>query len=213
MPTDHLNNGAGDSLRRRLLLPCLYCLARLRNRLGQGTTMWIVGAPSSGGKTTFIRSAACQRVTGLPQGTEVVRPGRLRDKLPLLLTRDTILHYNLLRPVLWAQNQPKPPSNPLDFGACDSVWRLLIRLPVKKRAVIVVADDATLLDRVEARTTREKWSDSPYQRAKFLDFYAKCPPSALYAAWRAELTDRGIPFVEIDSESHAVLSASETAED
>ena len=186
-------------------MPCLLLLARLRTRLGLGPTIWIVGAPSSGGKTTFIRSDACGQVTGLPQGAPVIRPGRIRDKLALVLTRDVIVHYNLLRPVLWAQNQPTPPSNPLDFRACDSVWSLLVSLPVKKRAVIVFADDSKVLERVEARATRERWSGLPYDKGKFLDAYSRWPPSVLYEAWRAELASAQIPYLEIDSESHAVL--------
>ena len=195
----------GQGLSRRLLLSCLLRLARFRARFGSGPTVWIVGAPSSGGKTTFIRSDACERVTGLPGDTPVIRPGRVKDKLPLLLTRDVIVHYNLLRPVLWAQNQPVQPPNSLDFRGCDSVWRLLMSLPVRKRAVIVIADDSKLLERVAARATRERWSELPYDRSKFTDAYSRWPPSVLYEAWRSELKSAGIPYHEVDSESHAVL--------
>lgn len=94
--------------------------ARVRTRLGFGPTVWIVGGPSSAGKTTLIESGALSRLSGLSPSTTVVRPGRIWDKLPVILSRDTIVHYNLLRPALWAQNQPEPIANPLDFRANDS---------------------------------------------------------------------------------------------
>ena len=209
MPPNQDDGSEAESLRRRLLVRSLFSLARVRTRLGIGPTIWIIGAPSSGGKTTFIRSGACQRLTGLSPEAPVVRMGRIRDKLPLLLTRDTIVHYNLLRPVLWAENQPTMPANPLDFRSGDSVWRLLVSLPVEKRAVIVLAEDATVLERVRGRSTRERWNEQPYHRSKFLAAYSKWPPSALYEAWRAELASAQIPYFEVDSESHAVLSRPE----
>ena len=189
---------------RRLLVAALFAQARLRSRLGLGPTLWIVGGPSSAGKTTFIKSGAFEVVTGLPKNTPVVRPGRARDKLVLLLTSDVIVHYNLLRPVLWAQNQQDPVVDSLDFYANDSVWRLLVKLPVNKRAAIVHADDETVLGRVRDRRTREPWSELPYDGSKFDSAYAKWPPSTLYAAWRKELTRVGIPATEVDSLTHAI---------
>lgn len=76
---------------------------------------------------------------------------------------------------------------------------------MRKRAVIVVAEDSTVITRVKRRETREGWSPLAYDRSKFLAAYSKWPPAALYEAWREELRLREIPFIEVDSETHTLL--------
>lgn len=191
-------------MRERLTNAYIHLLKQRAARRS-GPTLWIISGPSSAGKTTFLRSPRCAELTGLQAETPVVRMGRARDRLPLILKRDVFLHYNILRPGLWGMNQGLGPTDLLDFRSNDREWRLVASLPIAKRAIVLVADAETLVSRVRQRTTREKWSDQPYPREKFLDAFESTEPAALYEAWRAELSASGIPFVEVDATTHEVL--------
>jgi hypothetical protein len=158
--------------------------------------IWIVSGPSSSGKSTFLDSPRAQEITGLPPSTVVWFPKEIGGDGPQP-GPDAFIHYNILRPL---QRSPRPQDielGPKLFEG-DKQWRAILALPGEKRAVIVVADRATLMARVKARGEVEKGDAHAYGVAKWMKLYNAISVDAVYRAWRGELIRRGIHFVEID---------------
>jgi hypothetical protein len=173
--------------------------ARVRTARGSGPTLWIVAGPSSSGKSTFLRSDRAPAITGLPADTPVIRAGRVRDRMPLLLRTDAYVHYNISRPLFSGGETDPARLVGLDWRRTDRAWRDVASLPVAKRAIVLVADRETLLERVRERRTREPSSTLGYSRRKFRRHLRAVDPAAIYDQWREELTQCGIPYVELDA--------------
>jgi hypothetical protein len=173
-------------------------LLRMRAAIRHGPTLWIVSGPSSAGKTTFLASARCAGLTGLASDAPVIRPSKIADRAHTVLTRDAYLHYNISRPALRGANKGFDPDALLDYGH-DPAWREIAELRVRKRAILLVVDRATLMRRVEARETRETWDQRRYRGEKWIRLFATVDLEAIYAAWRAELEQSAIPYFELDA--------------
>ena len=155
----------------------------------------IVSGPSSAGKTTFLESPRALEVTGLPRTTRVWFPKQIGPGNPPT-GENAFIHYNILRPF---QRTPRPQDVAFgpDLFAGDKQWRAILALPGEKRAVIVVADRATLVERVKARVDVETGDPHAYGVAKWLRLYNTISVDAVYRAWRDELKRRGIAYVEV----------------
>ena len=186
--------------------------------------LWIVSGPSSVGKTTFMGSPRIGEITGLPANAPVLFPSEKdpggRDLAGCLL------HDNMLRPAarfgrkqarlverprplierLLGRNKVTAPDAAawreaaLDF-ANDPSWAAIVARPVAKRAVVLVASIETILARVRARRVIEPGRDASretYRPAEWLDLYARLDLPAIYRAWTAELTARGVDYVMVD---------------
>ena len=155
----------------------------------------IVSGPTSAGRTTILESPRAPEITGVPRGTRVWFPKQIGPGSPPP-GQDALIDYNILRPF---QRTPRPQD--VVFGpelfAGDKQWRAILALPGEKRAVIVVADRATLVARVKARVDPETGDPNAYGVAKWVRLYNTISVDAVYRAWRDELKRRGIPYVEV----------------
>ena len=158
--------------------------------------IWIVGGPTSAGKSFFLGSPHAEEVTGLPRGTRVLFPRHLGPPAPPP-DQDAYVHYNILRPF---QRQDRPQDvaiGPRMFEG-DAQWRAVLAIPADKKAVVVVTDRETLVRRVKARRSVETGDPHEYGIARWLRIYEAVDVEAVYDAWRAELAWRGIASVEVD---------------
>ena len=161
-------------------------------------TLWLVSGPTSAGKTRLINSPRIRELTGLGEDAPVLHPNDLTRKLRL--SRDTVLHYNLLRP---AQRSVQKGGQPVhDFGIDRKLGQALA-LDAERRALILVASKAKLTERSGQRIENEPGSGNDYGRTKWLDLYERVDLDELYGAWRDELRRLQIPWVELDSESQS----------
>lgn len=78
----------------------------------------------------------------------------------------------------------------MDF-ASDRRWRAICELPMAKAAVVLVAEQATLIARTRARTAVEQvmpgHREHTYAAADWLALYTALDLPAIYHAWRAAL--------------------------
>jgi hypothetical protein len=149
-----------------------------------------------------LASPRISELTGGERGEPVVRTRKLNRHRRTILTRDSYLHYNLLRPAHKARVLGLRAEDALNFQV-DPIWRRVRSLPVRKRAIILLADRETLVARVRSRTTREHEKRGSYATEKWLELYQQVDLDELYQAWRDALADAGIPFLELDATSKA----------
>lgn len=169
---------------------------RMRRSAAAIPTLWIVGGPSSVGKSRFLACRRANEVTGLPPGTPVLFPGRLTSDTSL--ETDAYLHYNILRGAGGGAGDGRSSPSPPNYRD-DRRWRLAMRLPVQKRAVLLVADWDTLVERVRSRVVTEEGRQRRYRVDAWLDLYRRIDLAAIYDAWRRELDRRRIPVMELDA--------------
>jgi 2-polyprenyl-3-methyl-5-hydroxy-6-metoxy-1,4-benzoquinol methylase len=165
--------------------------------------LWIISGPSSVGKSTFIRSKQCFALTGLrPKKTLVIKPMDLPDRLDprLLADVDCFVHYNMLRPVsLFAKHEATKATSQREYQTrsiefmADPWWNEFSRRTIdkQKRAVVLVASVAAILERVGGRRG--------YNIEYWRSLYEKLNLPDIYRAWCSELERRQIPFVFMDA--------------
>jgi SAM-dependent methyltransferase len=156
--------------------------------------LWIISGPSSVGKSTFLTRSRCAAVTGLPAGTPVVWP-TAQARLDELGSADAFYHYNILR---------EEARGPAGF-ARDASWRNLVQREVPKRAIILVANKHVLIQRMRQRliiehATLTGHGETSYPVQHWIDCLERVDLAAVYAAWRQELRDHGIPYQLLSSE-------------
>lgn len=85
----------------------------------------------------------------------------------------------------------------------DPAWQAIRSDPVKKRAIVLMADRERILARVEQRREIEHHmrgnAANTYRAEGWIWLYERLDLSALYRAWCAELEDAGIEYTTIDS--------------
>lgn len=142
------------------------------------STLWIISGPSSVGKSTFIQSAYCRALTGLPAAAPALTPYKL---LPGTLDQldGCFLHYDLLRAV-----RPRPwevlralrwsmvriaqapwlavrqrtrtgtgiAASSRRTSWSNLTWESILSHPIQKKAIVLVASRDTILQRVKARS-------------------------------------------------------------
>ena len=158
--------------------------------------IWIVGGPSSAGKSHFLDSPLAAEMTGLRRGTRVWFPKEIGPGAPPP-GEDAYIHYNILRPFQRTARPGDIAIGPYLFEG-DKQWRAILALPGPKKAVVVVAERATLVARVKARAEVEAGDAHAYGTEKWLRIYSAVDVGAVYREWRAELTRRGIEYVKFD---------------
>ena len=158
--------------------------------------IWIVGGPSSAGKSHFLGSPLALELTGLPRRTRVWFPKEIGPGAPPP-GEDAFIHYNILRPFQRTARPGDIEIGPRLFEG-DKQWRAIVALSGPKKAVVVVADRATLVARVKGRAEVEAGDPHAYGSAKWLRIYEAIDLGAVYREWRAELTRRGIEYVKAD---------------
>ena len=172
--------------------------------------LWIVGGPSSVGKSTFMGSPRCREITGLGSDEPVVFPAdhsRLEEGDPGY--RPSMLyHYNILRP-MWLRARPRgpTPTGDTDFGG-DLRWHDLMARGLTMQAVVLVANKQTILERARSRETVEDpalktRNRNEYSSERWVRFIERSDLLSLYRAWCAELRRRGVPYVIVDSSDDA----------
>lgn len=156
--------------------------------------LWIISGPSSVGKSTFLTRSRCAAVTGLSAGTPIVWP-TAQARLDELGSADVLYHYNILR---------EEARGPTSF-AHDAAWRDIVRRDLPKRAIILVASKHVLMQRMRQRQIIEHAAltghgETSYPGQHWIDCLEHVDLAALYAAWRQELRDHGIPYQLLNSE-------------
>lgn len=162
--------------------------------------LWIVSGPTSAGKSRLLSSPRAGQLTSLEPGAPVLFPPKL-GKLPEL-SRDSYLHYNLLRPAQIAAKEGDAVAGATDFGT-DPRWRQILDLSADRRAVILVAGRETLMNRSRGRTLNEPDRKRRYKPSKWLALYEQVDLDDIYRAWREELARQRIPYVEVDAEAES----------
>ena len=187
--------------------------------------IYIIGGPTSSGKSTFIASKRAAELTGLPRGTPVVFPSAQSAGLVQHSGADVFFHYNLLRTIqpnvrqMPRSMKKEGELDPTEFNK-DIAWTELLNLPAPKRAVALVANKQTLLDRIRQRSVVEEPTPTNraaniYQNDKWLRRLERVNLVALYKAWCKELRDNNIPYVLVNSndERYLVIENEERLED
>jgi hypothetical protein len=177
----------------------LYQLASVKFLRNVRLMFWLISGPSSVGKTTFIRSSRCLAITGLSSETPIIKPvnapgpdNRLQN------VQDCFVHYNILRPVsLFAKREARTTSAIEEYRtrsvrfADDSWWLGFAQVAAEKKALVLIANRAGILERARNRP-RYKFD---YWEA----LYEKLRLSDIYRAWSAELNRAGIPYTFVDT--------------
>jgi SAM-dependent methyltransferase len=169
---------------------------------GFGLTYWIISGPSSVGKTSFIRSPRCAEITGLPPETPVVWASE-ESGLDDVESSDAFIHYNMLRSARIAQRDGGNIGRSATRFDHDKAWTSIIGRSAQKRAVVLVTSTQTMKDRISQRTTSEESAflgvEGGYRPQRFLKLLEKVDLADVYGAWCAELRNRGVPYVLVDS--------------
>jgi hypothetical protein len=162
--------------------------------------LWIISGPTSVGKSAFIRSKRCFALTGLRPKTLVIKPMDMPDRLDPRLLRDSdcFVHYNMLRPVsLFAKHEASSATAQHEYQErsvqfmADPWWNEFSRLNRDKRAVVLVASLAAILERAGGR----QGYNIPYWKS----LYEKLNLPDIYRAWCAELDRQQIPLMFVDA--------------
>lgn len=140
----------------------------------------------------------------------MIIPGREANVLSRE-TNDCFFHYNILRPASFVRRRDKGTGESGMVGTRSDVgrfvddpkWLELVAMEAPKKAIVLVTDRATIVQRVKERVIREKQSahaqERPYNPARWLELLDKIDVDELYQAWCAELQRHDIPQVLIDS--------------
>lgn len=196
--------------------------------------IWIVSGPSSCGKSTFIKSPKASHITGLNHGQKVVFP--FSKELRLLKSdENSFFHYNILRP-LWKVLKKRPAvyvsflyPHPIllrllranrfkwdllykewDYRL-DPQWMELLTVATPKKAIVLVADNQTLIERALGRKQREKNLDScgsperDYPAMRWVFVYNNLNLPLIYEMWCKELRRAGVEFIVLDAETFEQL--------
>jgi hypothetical protein len=164
--------------------------------------VWIISGPTSVGKSTFIASARGREITKIPADAPIIIPGQ-DGRLPTDEATDCYYHYNILRPasLLW-RKQPEADLRGIRFDD-DRKWLELVASKRPKKAIVLVADKGTIVERARGRTIRESEFPSraghPYDPERWLPLLNKVDLAEIYRAWCAELDHHSIPRILIDS--------------
>ena len=153
--------------------------------------IWIVSGPSSAGKSTILRTGAASALTGLPATTRVWHPRELEGAGPAG-GEDAYVHYNILRTRRSATSAHVRAFSDWD---AEPMWQAVLALSGEKRAIVVVADRATLLQRAVSRANGRGHARVA---AVWRRLYTELDVADLYSRWRRELERRSIGFIEVD---------------
>jgi hypothetical protein len=188
--------------------------------------LWIVSGPSSVGKSMFLESERCREITGLPPDAPVLFA--FQDNVATADLENALFHYNLLRPASFYRRRqlavaatwrsricrifkrgtsPEAEIGRLRRAATgfrhDQVWNDVANQPVKKKVIVLVADQNRIRERVQQRRKIEQIMPSgrsnSYQTEQWLWLYERLDLLELYAAWYAELDAAGIEYLIVDS--------------
>jgi hypothetical protein len=161
--------------------------------------LWIISGPSSVGKTTFIRSSRCFEITSLLAETRIIKP--VNTPGPDVRLRgldDCFVQYNILRPVsLFAKRQAAPETPVEEYRtrsvqfADDPWWVGFSQLATPKKALVLVANRAGILERASSRPR--------YKIDYWKALYEKLNLAEIYRAWALELKRAEIPYTFIDA--------------
>ena len=167
--------------------------------------VWLISGPSSAGKSTFLQSKACERLTGIaPRDADIVFPFTWENKRPL--SHNTLFHYNIMRTC----SLTHPPQsdaaalkvNPFDS---DNAFRDLTTVGVNCiTAILLVCDRQTLLDRASRRQFVEQYlipgtAPVAYNQDYWTRLYHLVDLGSIYAQWREMLKQHSIPYIMVDS--------------
>ena len=172
--------------------------------------IWIISGPSSAGKSTFVKNPRCHEITGLAASAPMITPAR-QSGFAAQDLGDCFFHYNICRPA-WAALRDKR-SDVRDLSAekkaaacqfgSDAKWVDLLQNKAEKKAVVLVADKATILDRVNRRRFVEPHvstgKDKRYNAEFWQKLYERTDLTGVYKAWCAELERCKIPYVLINA--------------
>jgi len=117
-----------------------------------------------------------------------------------LLSR--IVPENLCSAVLSGVNKLWPANFHSDLENRSGAWYTLQQLDHTKKAIILVADRPTLLERVDGRDLVEPlWTDetSQYSRTLWRKIYEQADLLSLYQGWCDFLEAQNIPYRLVDS--------------
>jgi hypothetical protein len=172
--------------------------------------IWIISGPSSAGKSTFVKNPRCHEITGLAASAPVIIPAR-QSGFAVQDLGDCFFHYNICRPAEAAlrdkRSDVRDLSDDKKAAACqfgsDAKWVDLLQNKAEKKAVVLVADKATILDRVNRRRFVEPHvstgKDKRYNAEFWQKLYERTDLTGVYKAWCAELEGCKIPYVIINA--------------
>lgn len=190
--------------------------------------MCIISGPSSVGKSFFIESGAVSKVSGFPEGTPTLFPYDADSCYAE--PRDVYMHYNILR---LAHILPKPlkdtRKNPMsmlyqwifnqNIGGGSGCWRYMrdswlytkdqelnniLKLNVKKQAIVLVSDKKTILNRIKKRrliegTLPSNYNDKRYPTDYWEAVYQDINLLEVYTKWCMQLEAENIEYKLINS--------------
>ncbi|MBM4310317.1 MAG: ATP-binding protein [Deltaproteobacteria bacterium] len=191
-------------------------------------TMWIISGPSSAGKSHFITSGAAAAVTGLQGDIATLFPDEAKgcNEKP-----DTFfLHYNILRPlsIIRAEragahggilsklaclfSRWREPRNTISWPHMLNLWQYkrdaaldaLLRTEPLIKAIVLVADRQTILDRIRQRETVEPFLQRNRRAARYPGRYWTSVYNAvdlpeIYRRWCDYLRCNAIEYKHIHS--------------
>lgn len=190
--------------------------------------MFIISGPSSVGKSHFIQSGHAATITGLAADTPVYIPGE-GIPIPLPDNRDCFLHYNINRPAHFIEcfDRKNNIRNKIKYMKwtfmnilkkeyywmnskkfwnyeLDPIWRQVASESFIIEAIILVAREEILLERIQKRDFVEpkgfsRLSMVPYKSNDMRKFYKKVNILDIYNIWIKELKEKHISYTIIDT--------------